>query len=127
MLDSHFLVFPFLDGFGNESCLFVHVGLMMMRLGELLDGIMDRFGLGLCVRHAVLLFGVGKKPRAETKGLQAVSRPKPGRPNANQATFLAAAFGATTTLAAFRVALVAAATLASATSAACLAALFRPS
>jgi hypothetical protein len=48
--DIHFLVFPFLDGIGNQAGLFVGIRLVMVFFREMFDGFVDRFGLVVGVR-----------------------------------------------------------------------------
>lgn len=62
MPDIHFLVFPFLDGIGNQAGLFVGIGLVMVFLGEMFDRFVDRFRLAVGVRVGHRRFLQRKSP-----------------------------------------------------------------
>lgn len=57
--DFDFLVFPFLDGIGNQTGLLMGIRLVMVFFREMLDGLVDRFGLvvGVRVGHGNILVG----------------------------------------------------------------------
>lgn len=65
------LVLPFLDGIGDETRLFMRIGLVVMFGSEGFQRIVDRFGLavGVVVGHGQLLSGKAKKAPGSTKGL----------------------------------------------------------
>ncbi len=70
-LISDFLVFPFLDGIGNQAGLFVGIRLVMVFLGEMFDRFVDRFRLAVGVRvgHGNFLSILQEKALGIAKGL----------------------------------------------------------